>query len=141
MNALVSHDVGPQKMTTADILTCNVLDLRPPPIDVNGGDHSNVDHEKRITAIETLMPTLATKTDMAEMRADFHGMDASIKTWMIATILGLFFGFAGLFFAMNNSLHAPATPSPTLAPIVIQLSGASVQHSLPEPLPGAAAGK
>lgn len=88
--------------------------------------------EKRVTAIEMLMPTLATKADLtefrlsvkadaAESRADLHKMDASIKTWMIATIIGLFFGFAGLFFAMSNSLKAPAPAPASAAPVIINM--------------------
>lgn len=66
------------------------------------------------TRIDTILPTLATRSDM-------HSLDASIKTWMIATVIGLFLGFAGLFFAMNN-LARPTTPGPaSQAPIVIQL--------------------
>lgn len=50
-----------------------------------------------------------------------HALDASIKTWMIATVIGLFLGFAGLFFAMNN-LARPAAPAPaSQVPIVIQM--------------------
>lgn len=82
--------------------------------------------ERRPTAIETLLPTLMTKTDGEVLRADLHKMDASIKTWMIATIIGLFFGFAGLFFAMSSSLRnsAPSTP-PAPLPVIIQLPAVS----------------
>lgn len=76
--------------------------------------------EKRLTAVESIIPTLATKTDFADLRADLHKMDASIKTWMIATIIGLFFGFAGLFFAMSSSLKPAATVS-AQAPIIINV--------------------
>ncbi|MFM0243823.1 hypothetical protein [Paraburkholderia sediminicola] len=96
------------------------------PVDGGGGgsDDGDMETERRLTAIETLMPTLMTKTDGEVLRADLHKMDASIKTWMIATIIGLFFGFAGLFFAMSNSLRAPSTPQ-AAAPIIIQLPAPS----------------
>ena len=64
------------------------------------------------TRIDTILPTLATRSDM-------HSLDASIKTWMIATVIGLFLGFAGLFFAMNNLARPPAPAGQ--APIVIQV--------------------
>lgn len=93
-----------------------------PPVDGNGssGDDGDMETDRRLTAIETLLPTLMTKTDGEVLRADLHKMDASIKTWMIATIIGLFFGFAGLFFAMSNSLRPPSAPQAS-APIIIQV--------------------
>lgn len=88
-----------------------------------GGDDGDMETERRLAAIESLMPTLMTKTDGEVLRADLHKMDASIKTWMIATIIGLFFGFAGLFFTMSNSLRPAAAPQPSV-PIVIQVPSA-----------------
>ena len=72
------------------------------------------DMASRLTALETTLPTLATKGDL-------HSLDASIKTWMIATVIGLFLGFAGLFFAMNNAARPALAPSVAQAPIVIQV--------------------
>lgn len=114
--------------------------LRPPPPPVDGGggggDDSNMDIDKRLTEIEKVIPTLATKADlnvgMAELRADLHKMDASIKTWMIATIIGLFFGFAGLFFAMSNSLKsAPAPAASPLPPVIINVPAPSAAPPIP----------
>lgn len=97
-----------------------------------GGDDGRMETEKRLTAIETVLPTLATKTDVADLRADLYKMDASIKTWMIATIIGLFFGFAGLFFAMSNSLKsAPISPA-AAPPIVINMPAAPAAAQSPK---------
>ncbi|MGF7131951.1 hypothetical protein P3T40_003434 [Paraburkholderia sp. EB58] len=96
-----------------------------------GGDDGGMETERRLTAIETLMPTLMTKTDGEVLRADLHKMDASIKTWMIATIIGLFFGFAGLFFAMSNSLRPPAAPQAS-APIIIQVPATAPAATAPD---------
>ncbi len=78
--------------------------------------------EKRLTTIETILPTLMTKADGEALRADLHKMDASIKTWMIATIIGLFFGFAGLFFTMSNALK-PSPTAPASPPVIINIPG------------------
>ena len=95
--------------------------------------------ELRLTAIETLMPTLATRADVAEMRADLHKADSSIKAWMIATIIGLFFGFAGLFFAMSGTMKmSPLMAAATHPPIIIHApagSTASTPGTSPSDVP------
>ena len=96
--------------------------------------------EKRIDHFESrfdaILPTLATKadigevrTDMQALRADMHKMDASIKTWMIATLIGLFFGFSGLFFAMNTANRL--APAQAATPMIIQLPASAVTPPLP----------
>ena len=79
--------------------------------------------EHRMTALETrldtILPTLATKADIHQAVGETH-------KWMIATVIGLFLGFGGLFLAMSNALK----PSPVLAqpqPIIIQLPPAPAQ--------------
>ncbi|KWA08351.1 hypothetical protein [Burkholderia territorii] len=94
-----------------------------------GGDDKNMELEKRVTAIETTLPTLMTKADGEALRADLHKLDASIKTWMIGTIIGLFVGFAGLFFTMSNSLKPSAHSATALPPVIINVPG--VQQSAP----------
>ena len=76
--------------------------------------------EARFVALETILPTLATKTAMADVRGDLHKMDASIKAWMVATIIGLFLGFSGLVFTAFTGLKPPAQAA-AQAPIVIQV--------------------
>jgi hypothetical protein len=73
--------------------------------------------EHRMTALETrldtILPTLATKADIHQAVGETH-------KWMIATVIGLFLGFGGLFLAMSNALK----PSPMLMqpqPIIIQV--------------------
>jgi len=78
----------------------------------------------RLVQVEAILPTLATKSDVAELRADMnkqigelrsemqkmetsmHKMDASIVRWTIATVIALFLGFSGLFFTMQNSVNS-----------------------------------
>jgi hypothetical protein len=73
--------------------------------------------EHRMTALETrldtILPTLATKADIHQAVGETH-------KWMIATVIGLFLGFGGLFLAMSNALK----PNPMMMqpqPIIIQV--------------------
>lgn len=88
---------------------------------------TEMDIAKRLSAVETVIPTLATKANLdvgiAELRADLHKMDASIKTWMLGTVitiigamLAAIFGVAQMF-----KISAPSTPSAASAPIIINL--------------------
>ncbi len=104
-----------------------------------GGDPPyNGGMDARLTALETrwdaVLPTLATKSDIAELRlatkadmaglrADMHENNASITKWTLATVIGLFFGFTGLYFAQANlySKHSLAQPATQPAPIIIQV--------------------
>ena len=67
----------------------------------------------------------------AELRADMHKNSVDIQRWMIATVIGLFLGFGGLFLAMSNALKQPpaspvATPVPTQQqPIIINVPSAA----------------
>ncbi len=86
--------------------------------------------EHRMTALETrfdtLLPTLATKTDISEVKVEIKGVANEIhKTasethkWMMATVIGLFLGFGGLFLAMSNALKPSNQAIPQ--PVVINL--------------------
>lgn len=97
-----------------------------PPIDPPDGGGDDGDMEARLTALETkwdtVVPTLATKSDMAELRVEIHKMDASIKTWMIATVIALFLGFSGLFFTVTSGLKSgAAAPAAQQAPVIINV--------------------
>lgn len=100
----------------------------------NGGVEARL--SKLETQFETVIPTLSTKADMAELRTDFaelradmHKMDANITKWIIATILGLFFGFSGLFFTMSNTFKPTSVPAS--APIVITIPAQALPPATP----------
>src|SRR5260363_419356 len=65
----------------------------PPPqtFDTGGGGGNNGDMRDRLTALETrfdsVLPTLATKADIEDLRTGIHKVDATIKTWMLGTVL------------------------------------------------------
>lgn len=63
---------------------------------------------ERLAKIELRLEQTATKTDIADLRAAMHQSSTEILRWMIATAVGLFVGFGGLVFVMNNSTKSPA---------------------------------
>jgi hypothetical protein len=85
---------------------------------------------ERLIALEAqynaIVPTLATKADVAALRAEIQGWIADTHKWMIGTIIGLFIGFAGLFIGMGQILKDAAppvagTPQQSSPPVVIYL--------------------
>lgn len=120
----------------------------------------NVDMEARLLALESAIKELPTKADLvefrltsqadsanlradfadfrsevktgvSELRAEMHKTNSEILKWMIATVIGLFLGFGGLFLAMSNALKAPASLAPLATtqtqqpPIIINVPGPS----------------
>lgn len=99
----------------------------PPPVAPQAPVGDNGDMEARLIAIEAVLPTLATKNDVAELRTDVHKLVGETHKWMLATVIGLFLGFGGLFLAMSNALKpAPAATAqaPAQAPIIINVPAA-----------------
>jgi len=80
----------------------------------------------RLVQVEAILPTLATKSDVAELRADMHKMEVSIVRWTVVTIVGMFLGFSGMFFAMQNNTNSRIA---SLENMVLQ------QHGLLIPAP------
>jgi len=64
-----------------------------------------VDMEKRVSTLEAIIPTLATKTDVEKVRTDFERGQKETRAWMLATVLGMVIvitsvgGFAANFYA------------------------------------------
>ena len=77
-----------------------------------------VETRERLAKVELRLEQTATKTDIADIRADMHKASADIARWMIATVISLFLGFGGLFFVVTNFTRTPA-PTINPAPIVI----------------------
>ena len=51
-------------------------------------DLTAIEIERRLTAIETTLPTLATKADLQAMRAEWKSDLHSLTRWMIVAVLG-----------------------------------------------------
>ncbi|MEX5405092.1 hypothetical protein VPH47_12620 [Stenotrophomonas sp. WED208] len=76
--------------------------------------------EKRISELEAVIPTLATKLDLAELRSEMHkGFNEQIK-WIVGTgLAGIVFFTTIMTFVLNNAVpKAPAAPPQ--APVTIQ---------------------
>jgi hypothetical protein len=115
-----------------------------------GPDHGpdyDGEMDRRTTILEAkwdaVVPTLATKADLAELRSEMHQEFGSVRSdlqryvgelraeiqrginetqrWMLATVIGLFLGFSGLFFAGGNGLKPQAAQQ---QPIVINVPAA-----------------
>ncbi len=89
--------------------------------------------ERRLTAIETLMPTLATKTDVAEVRADLHQMDASVKTWMLGTVITIIGAMLAAIFGVAQTFKnsAPQAQIAAPAPIIINMPAPATDSAAP----------
>ena len=51
-------------------------------------DWTAIEIERRLTAIETTLPTLATKADLQAMRAEWKSDLDSLTRWMVVAVLG-----------------------------------------------------
>lgn len=112
-----------------------------------GGDDGGMELEPRITAIEAIIPTLATKSDIAQLatkadlsdfradvadiRADIHKAIAENTRWTHTATIGMFTAFVlgvlGLLFTIWNATKgAPERTAQSAAPIVITIPMPSV---------------
>ena len=108
--------------------------------DTSGSDGDD-DMEKRLTMVEHAIARIdATLEFMREHMATKADVEAGVNStqrWMIATVLGLFIGFGGMFFGMANFLKpspAPATAAAAAAqmpPIIINVPGAQATPPAP----------
>jgi len=88
-----------------------------------------VDMEKRVSTLEAIIPTLATKADLANLRADLEKGQKENRTWMLASVLGMVVAIltAGGFYtnqisraverATERSLSAERTAEHTAAAV------------------------
>ena len=83
--------------------------------------------DKEFTALkahyDAIVPTLATKADIEALRSEMHKMSAEGYRWMVASMIGMFLGFGGLYFAANNTARSPQpVQAQPPQPIVIYIS-------------------
>lgn len=95
-------------------------------LDKPSGRGNNFDLERRLIALETkidtLIPTLATSADMAEVRAD-------IKGWMLQTVIAIIGAMLAAIFGVAQLMKPAPTPSPpppqaSMPPIIINVPAA-----------------
>lgn len=85
-------------------------------------------------AIARIDATLEFMREHMATKADVEAGVNSTQRWMIATVLGLFIGFGGMFFGMANFLKpspAPATAAAQMPPIIINVPGAQATPPTP----------
>ncbi|GEM_PF-4035839 len=74
------------------------------------GDDYIRDMDRRLiileTRFDTILPTLATKADLMELRADLRDEIYGLYKWMAATCISLLLGFAGLSLTLLSQNHA-----------------------------------
>lgn len=58
------------------------------------------------TRFDTILPTLATKADLAKLRADLHQEMARMHKWLAATCIALLLGFGGLSLTMLSVVNS-----------------------------------
>lgn len=94
-------------------------ELRPDPGVAHGGGASDDGGmRERLARLEALLPTLATRSDVAELRTEIERGQKENRAWMLATVLGLFVGIlaVGSFFFSGLKLPPASAAQP---PIII----------------------
>lgn len=88
--------------------------------------------ESRVAKLEVIIPTLATRADAAELRADFHkGVNDLIK-WIVGTaFVGIALFITIMAFVLNNAVPKSA-PSAAPSPIIIQVPTATQAQPAPQ---------
>ncbi len=91
----------------------------------DGEPPDNTDMESRLKVLEATMQTLSTKSDVAQLRADMHEMNAGISRWMLGAVIAIIgtivLGFAGLMLNMTRALKPEPATAQQAAPIVITI--------------------
>jgi hypothetical protein len=112
-----------------------------------------MDHERRISTLETALPMLATKSDLAQLaskadlselraevadiRGDIHKAIAENAKWTHSAVIGMFtafvIGVGGLVFTIWNSSRQQSDASEAPGPIIINIP--SLQGPTLTPVP------
>jgi len=103
--------------------TATIAATSPPAVHAETAD-------VRITRIEAIIPTLATKADLEGLRADFEKGQKENRAWMLGTVLALFVGIvgAGSYFMSGINQQPIIQPAAQQAPIIV--------YATPPPVPG-----
>ncbi|NVD98593.1 hypothetical protein [Massilia sp. BJB1822] len=98
-----------------------------------------MDHEFHAfqARIEAILPTLATKADIEAVRADMLRLVHETHKWMLASVIGMFIGFGGLFMAVGNGprLQLQSVPLPASAPVTQPVPASTPQTQLQQGRP------
>lgn len=64
--------------------------------------------------VAIILSNYATKADIARLRSDLRKAAPDLRKWRIATLIGLFIGFAGLLITTSDEAPAPVTQGPPI---------------------------
>ena len=78
------------------------------------------------TRFDTVLPTLATKADLAELCTEIEALRADLIKWMAATLMTILLSFVGLFVGLTRTISA--------MPNVPHSASVSVAESVPPAL-------
>lgn len=89
--------------------------------------------EARVAKLEAIIPTLATKADVADLRSDFHKSTNDLIKWIVGTaFVGIALFITIMAFVLNNAVPKASTAGPVQpAPIVIQVPAPPPPAQLP----------
>jgi hypothetical protein len=105
----------------------NAMPNEPTPIAGGGGPPYDAEMDRRLTVLETrfdtILPNLATKSDLESLRAEMRVEMERLRTevaekindamkWMIGLFITFFIGMLGVNFAMLNSLKSLIATGP-----------------------------
>ncbi|WP_189685761.1 hypothetical protein [Pseudorhodoferax aquiterrae] len=86
--------------------------------------------EPRVSALEarldTLVPNLATKSDLAELKTDMHKGFSEMTKWIVGSaVAGMAVFITVMTFVLNNAVpKVPAATPAQQAPVIINLPAA-----------------
>ncbi len=80
------------------------------------------DIDNRFVRVEARLEQTATKVDVESVKSEVHKMDASIKTWMLATVLTIIGTMLAAIFGVAQVMK-PAATAAAPSPIIIQVPG------------------
>lgn len=104
----------------------NLTTPQPP----GGGDDMNLRLTKLETRVETILPTLATKSDIAETKTAIATAESGIVKWLSGIVIGVVsLAVAIILFAFNR-VSPPQSQS--AQPVIVY----PMQQSAPSPSPG-----
>lgn len=99
-----------------------------PPVDPPSGGGDDGSMNERLAALEArfdaVLPTLATKTDISDVRTEIHKSTSEVVRWVVGTAIGGIAVFVTVMtFVLNNAVPKPPAPA-AQAPIIINVPAA-----------------